>query len=332
MFIRKSCPVCGHEKRKFLIRMGKEYLCSGDSGWKHPYILMELAGFTFDKNKNNSCSYYECLSCGTYYIKEVMPMEEAFHDYYTKYASDIREEAKKEGKIWQIESFLDRAEQSIKMVRLAIGSGIEGDNFKVLDYGCGGGGDLSALRSFHITPVVGYNILDRDFDLIRKYMQNDIILVNNEEDLKKHAPFDAIRCNQVLEHVYDPNSVVDHIKSLLKVNGIVFFSVPYVTKKLMIKNKKLVENNIRVKALHPGHLQIWNKDSFPFSKFIETHGFKIIPFPRDIRMYDVTSINGFFRYCRGLSSHIIKLILEIMLSKVRFSKHLLNDFYAMKIK
>ncbi len=113
---------------------------------------------------------------------------------------------------------------------------------------------------------------------------------------------------------------------------IAFFSVPYVTKKLMIKYKKLVEDNIRVKALHPGHLQIRNKDSFPFSKFIESHRFKIIPFPRNIRMYDVTNFNGFFQYCRGLNSHIIKLILEIMLSKVNFSKYLLNDFYAMKIK
>lgn len=333
MFIRKKCPVCEDEKGKCIIRMGKEYLCSGESGWKHPSLLMELAGFTFEENQNNSCSYYECSSCGTYYIKEVMPMEEAFHDYYINHASDSREEGGfKKGEIRQIESFMERADQSIKMVRLAIEGSKDKDDFKVLDYGCGGGRDLSILKSFHISPVVGYNILERDFDLTRKYMQNDIILVNNKEDLEKHAPFDAIRCNQVLEHVYDPNSVVEHIKSLLKTDGIVFFSAPYVNEKLMIKYKKLVENNIRVKMLHPGHLQIWNKDSFPFSKFIESHGFRIIPLPKDIRIHDVTSSNGFLRYGEGLTRHIIKLLLELILLKTNFRKHLLNDFYAMKIK
>ncbi len=328
MFIRNNCPICGNKEAKHLIRMGKEYLMSGDSGWKHDPIVMDLAGFDFNNHLKNSCSYYECLSCGTFYLKEVMQMEEAFQKYFTQYTS--QESGLTRRKLpSDIRVYLDRTDISMKMISLAIENNPQ-DEIKVLDYGCGGGIDLSILKAFRINCVIGYNVFDYNFDLIKKHMQKDIILVNNKKDLLKYAPFDAIRCNGVLEHVYNPGEIIDHIHSLLKENGVAYFSAPSRTRKSMLYDKKNAENGVKVKSFHPGHLNIWNRNKLSLPKYIKTYGFKIIPARNMIKVYnDITTLKGFFTYLIEYNKQLVKIIIDLLLLKL--NRYKASSFFAVKI-
>ena len=82
MIIRESCPICNSPEKRFLVNMTKEYLITGDQGWKHDPLLMEYAGFNYDNSSNPNCSYYKCLKCSTFYLRELYPIEEAFALYY----------------------------------------------------------------------------------------------------------------------------------------------------------------------------------------------------------------------------------------------------------
>ncbi|UAY78558.1 bifunctional 2-polyprenyl-6-hydroxyphenol methylase/3-demethylubiquinol 3-O-methyltransferase UbiG [Pasteurella canis] len=109
---------------------------------------------------------------------------------------------------------------------------------KVLDVGCGGG-ILSESMAKQGARVTGIDMTSAPLQVAKQHAQESGVTIDYqrttvEEFLQKQTAlhgenwhtekFDVITCMEMLEHVPDPNSVIESCKQLLKPNGSIFFS------------------------------------------------------------------------------------------------------------
>ena len=285
--IRSGCPVCGEPDASFICRMGRQYLLDSEQGWRYPPRTLQLAGLEFDRDPETGCTYYECSRCGTFHVKETAQMEDANAILWQE-DEELRRAPENNSPLL-IRGKTKRAPLIGQTVALALQS-TKSDAPAVLDYGFGGGLDLGILWALRLDKVVGYNPYDYAFERVRKYLHPNVILVDNPDELSEFAPFDLVVCNSVMEHVQDPVATLDHVYQLLKPGGIAWFSAPSLTRKQMAGHARSVEQGIKVKLLHPGHLQLWNDDTLAFSTFIERRGFQIMFVDLGIPPRDLSSL------------------------------------------
>lgn len=307
-----------------MCRMGQEYLESGEKGWRFDPEKQRMAGLHFEQDPDAALSYHECTGCGTMYLREVAPWEEV---YALKHP-----EAGVKGYTSPPNSFLRsniRYLHSLgQLMALSLRS-TGSDDPSVLDYGFGGGLQLAAFRGMGIGKVVGYNVYEHKFEHVRRYLDPRITLVSDPDELEKHAPFDAIHCNAVLEHVEEPNSVLEHIGQLLKPNGVAKIYAPSASRAEMRRYARDVGRGQKVKRLHPGHLQIWNRDTLPLSTYVERAGFRISPIDFDVPMPEVMRAKGLSWLIAAHGYRSMKTALAVAALKTgRFRG---DNFFATKI-
>ena len=322
--VRQGCPVCGDTGSSIVCRMGREYLESSEKGWRFDPEKQRMAGLYFEQDPDAALSYHECTGCGTFYLREVAPWEEVSAlrppetsvNFYTSPPNRwIRDKIRYHHSLGQL----------MQVSLSSTGS----DDPSVLDYGFGGGFHLAALRGMGIRNVVGYNVYDYTFERVRRYLDPGITLVSDPDELAKHAPFDAIHCNAVLEHVEEPNSVLEHIRQQLKPNGVVKIQAPSASRAEMRGYARDVERGQRVKLLHPGHLQLWNRDTLPLSTYVERAGFRITPIDLDVPMPDVMRAKGLLRLIAIHGKRIMTTAFAVAALKTgRFRG---DSFFATKI-
>lgn len=97
----------------------------------------------------------------------------------------------------------------------------------VLDVGCGEGGSAKALRARGAKRVTGVE-LSEEFGAVAR-TQYDEVLVGSIEDASlpwAAGSFDVVLCYDVLEHLYDPWTVLKALRPLLRPGGRLHISVP----------------------------------------------------------------------------------------------------------
>ncbi len=106
-------------------------------------------------------------------------------------------------------------------------------NCDYLDVGCAYGGFLTGFNSLGAKRIVGFDInkglLKLSRENFKDYNINPEIYIKDAtkyEELKDLGLFDIITCNDVIEHVDDPEITINNISKLLKPNGIVYFEIP----------------------------------------------------------------------------------------------------------
>lgn len=107
-------------------------------------------------------------------------------------------------------------------------------NKRVLDVGCGGG-ILSEAMAKQGAKVTGIDMTTMPLQIARQHASENGLEIeyqqttieNFVQQQTAYAPnekFDVITCLEMLEHVPDPSSIIQHCQALLKEDGILFFS------------------------------------------------------------------------------------------------------------
>jgi SAM-dependent methyltransferase len=91
----------------------------------------------------------------------------------------------------------------------------------VLDVGCG---EKPYEKLFNVKKYVG---LEYDNTENRKAKKADFYYDGKIFPFK-NSEFDAVVCNEVLEHIFEPDKFILEIKRVLKVNGVLLLTVPFV--------------------------------------------------------------------------------------------------------
>ena len=100
---------------------------------------------------------------------------------------------------------------------------------RVIDVGCGGG-ILAEALSKEGADVVGIDLADKALNVAKLHLHesglNIEYLKSSAESFaeKQSSSFDVLTCMEMLEHVPDPNSVVEACSKLLKPGGYGIFS------------------------------------------------------------------------------------------------------------
>lgn len=122
---------------------------------------------------------------------------------------------------------------------------------RLLDVGCG----TKPYRTlFNVGEYVG---LDIDSETTRRRAIADVLYDGNRFPFED-GRFDAVLCNQVLEHVFNPDTFIDEIRRVLVPGGRLLLTVPFVWDE---------------------HEQPWDYarySSFGLRSLLEKHGFKVL--------------------------------------------------------
>lgn len=101
------------------------------------------------------------------------------------------------------------------------------DSLKILEIGCGNGCFGEYLKKENNREVWGIELMPDEGKEAEKIL--DRVFIGKCEDFINELPdnyFDAIYCNDVLEHLFDPYSLLKDLKSKLSNKGVVISSIP----------------------------------------------------------------------------------------------------------
>ncbi|MGF1554712.1 class I SAM-dependent methyltransferase [Paucihalobacter sp.] len=100
---------------------------------------------------------------------------------------------------------------------------------RVLDVGCGNGAFASIVKTQESAEVWGIELMKDEAEIASTVL--DKVFTGPCEDFLEELPnnyFDVIFFNDVIEHLADPYSVLEIIKSKLSATGVVISSIPNV--------------------------------------------------------------------------------------------------------
>jgi 2-polyprenyl-3-methyl-5-hydroxy-6-metoxy-1,4-benzoquinol methylase len=100
---------------------------------------------------------------------------------------------------------------------------------KVLDVGCGNGAFAAIVKEQENAEVWGIELMESEALIAEKVL--DKVFTGPCEQFLDQLPenyFDVIYFNDVLEHLVDPYSVLENIKSKLSLTGVIISSIPNV--------------------------------------------------------------------------------------------------------
>jgi 2-polyprenyl-3-methyl-5-hydroxy-6-metoxy-1,4-benzoquinol methylase len=148
---------------------------------------------------------------------------------------------------------------------------------KILDVGCGNGAFASVVKRKNNAEVWGIELMEEEAKVAVAVL--DKVLVGNCEKYIDGLPehyFDVIYFNDVLEHLADPYSVLNSLKSKLAPKGIIISSLPNVrfyrtfSKIVFLKDWKYDEFGIMDKT----HLRFFTGKSI--RRMYEELGYEIL--------------------------------------------------------
>ncbi|TMM53243.1 class I SAM-dependent methyltransferase [Maribacter algarum] len=148
---------------------------------------------------------------------------------------------------------------------------------RVLDIGCGEGTFIKQVKDKYKTETWGIELMEKPGKEAEKVL--DKVFIGPCENFIEELPdnyFDVIYCNDVLEHLVDPYSVLGIIKNKLSKNGVVISSIPniryhYAFKKIILQKKFEYEGH---GIFDKTHMRFFTKSSI--AKMYADQGYTVL--------------------------------------------------------
>jgi 2-polyprenyl-3-methyl-5-hydroxy-6-metoxy-1,4-benzoquinol methylase len=266
-----------------------------------------------NKVKKNRFGYYEVID---------KPTEEELSIYYSqKYYQTEKGSYQKEYSDDEQLFFNNKLEQKYAIIKDLIKS--EGDN-SLLDVGCGEGWALSFFKSKN-WEVTGIDYSDYGCHHFHPKLINNLIIGDIYEELekleKRNKKFDLIWLTNVLEHVINPEILIESFKNLLNNDGILLIQVP---NDFSLVQSTLLERKYISKPFWialPDHLSYFSKDGLVnllVSKgFIAKH--ITTDFPIDFNLFNPET-NYVENKKLGRNVHLSRVAIENMFHDISVEK------------
>ena len=220
----------------------------------------------------------------------------------------------------------NRISRSIFYIKIAK-SFIKKKSIKFLEIGCGEG---FLLKAAHDEGLCVFGV-DYQSDQLKKFNKSIFkfskkidpeIFLSKKDNIK----YDIIAANYVLEHVTDPLKLVNDLKSLLNINGIIILSVPNDFKNFqdMLCKKKYVKKKYWFAP--PQHLNYFNNDNILF--FFKKLKLRVIEAVSDfpIEIFLCLSKNNYtHNKKKGKEAHNARLVIDNFILSQPLKNSL--DFY-----
>ena len=195
---------------------------------------------------------------------------------------------------------------------------------RLLDIGCGEGFFMSCFSER------GFSVRGLDFttDGVRHFFPElvDEVIVGDlyeliEEEVASERKYDVVTCNNVLEHVIDPERMATMMRDLLAPGGIARLQVPnddsYMNRDIV---RRALAGNEFFKAT-PDHLNYFNFDTFP--ALAQRSGFNVDAvlgsFPIGFFLYN-TDCNYRLDRSKGKKCHYARVAIDCMLYRESIEK------------
>ena len=143
-----------------------------------------------------------------------------------------------------VESYLDPGFYE-RLIDLLASDGVEFEQKRVADIGCGTGGLLNALKTrAHTQSLTGFEYSENALTIARSQVSGVEFC---DFDIYEGTPrqFDVIFCVEVLEHLLHPDDALRNVVSMLSEHGVALLTVP----------------NGRIDTFE-GHLNFWSPESW----------------------------------------------------------------------
>ncbi len=157
-----------------------------------------------------------------------------------------------------------------------------GDNYDILDLGCGTGNLTRKIRSLTNGKVVGIEPSEGMIkEAIKKSRGLDIVYeIKSAEEIDYKESFDVIFCNSVFQWLKEPEKVIKNCYRALRTNGRVGIQAP--AKKIycpnFIKAIETVKRDKRTKEIFAHFKEPWFflETAEEYKSLFEKNGFKVV--------------------------------------------------------
>lgn len=266
-----------------------------------------------NKVKKNRFGYYEVID---------KPIEEELSEYYSqKYYQTEKGSYQKEYSQDEQLFFNNKLEQKYAIIKDLIKS--EGD-YSLLDVGCGEGWALSFFKSKD-WEVTGIDYSDYGCNHFHPKLINNLIIGDIYDELKnlenRNTKFDLIWLTNVLEHVINPEILIESFKNLLNNDGVLLIQVPndFSLVQTILLERKYISKPFWI-AL-PDHLSYFSKDGLV--NLLSSKGFiaKHITsdFPIDFNLFNPET-NYVENKKLGRNVHLSRVAIENMFHDISVEK------------
>lgn len=204
----RKCPVCNSNNYEIVHSQQNDY----------------IIGFDFVDYKNN---FVLCKNCGLVYSNPV-PTEDELFKYYSNFNNYTNVENNGEADSSSYKKF----NRIYQLIQNEFQSNFKG---KVLEIGCGTATGLSIFKE-NGWAVLGIDPSKTASKIAKKLFDIDVIASNfDEKILPSIGKMDVVILSHVLEHLIDPNKIIELMKLILNEKGIIYIEVPNLLKPLMSK-------------------------------------------------------------------------------------------------
>lgn len=216
-------------------------------------------------------TYVQCAECGLVYMNPQVVPEDIKKLYPADYTPHSAIEKKPDSKIGVKKRFLKTPLTTYLLKKLTNVKIIDSiyavlnEKTRILDVGCGTGAFLNSVKADKGCQVHGVDISETAVTQAKSSFGLDIFKGDITELPLPDAYFDIITAWWYLEHIYNPNTTIEKISSLLKTDGYCIIGIP--------NFKSVNAKAFKGRWYHldcPRHLCIWTPETI--TRLLEKHG------------------------------------------------------------